>query len=162
VVLPEPGGPEIHATVRPGVPSRRANSRSRFAIEPITGRVVFANPALRKLLGLQPSAAVAGRALADFLHPDERLEVAKAAAGAATAGPAGVRLATRMRRADGSTAEVEGAATLPGVLSAEILANVEGQLNGVARLSPTLSQIFPAQLHRPGVAGHVALAHASG
>jgi diguanylate cyclase (GGDEF)-like protein len=54
---------------------------------------------------------VAGRALADFLHPDERLEVAKAAADSAAAGPAGVRLATRMRRADGSTAEVEGTAT---------------------------------------------------
>ena len=37
--------------------------------------------------------------------------MAKAAAGAAAAGPAGVRLATRMRRADGSTAEVEGTAT---------------------------------------------------
>ena len=76
-----------------------------------SGRVVFANPALRKLLGLQPSAPVAGRALSDFLHPDERLEVAKASAGAASAGPAGVRLATRMRRLDGSTAEVEGTAT---------------------------------------------------
>ncbi len=76
-----------------------------------SGRVVLANPALRRLLGLQPSAPVAGRALSDFLHPDERLEVAKALAGAASAGPAGVRLATRLRRADGSTAEVEGTAT---------------------------------------------------
>jgi diguanylate cyclase (GGDEF)-like protein/PAS domain S-box-containing protein len=90
---------------------RLAASAPDAIVVEASGRVVFANPALRKLLGLQPSAPVAGRALADFLHPDERLEVAKAAAGAASAGPAGVRLATRMRRADGSTAEVEGAAT---------------------------------------------------
>ncbi len=76
------------------------------------GRVVLANPSLRRLLGLQPSAPVAGRALGDFVHPDERPEVARAAAGAASAGPAGVRLVTRLRRADGSTAEVEGAATV--------------------------------------------------
>ena len=77
-----------------------------------SGRVVLANPSLRRLLGLQPSAPVAGRALGDFVHPDERPEVAAAAAGAASAGPAGVRLVTRLRRADGSTAEVEGTATV--------------------------------------------------
>jgi diguanylate cyclase (GGDEF)-like protein/PAS domain S-box-containing protein len=76
-----------------------------------SGRVVFANPALRRLLGLPPSAPMAARALTDFLHPDERLEMAKASARAASAGPAGTRLATRLRRADGSTAEVEGSAT---------------------------------------------------
>jgi diguanylate cyclase (GGDEF)-like protein/PAS domain S-box-containing protein len=76
-----------------------------------SGRVVFANPALRRLLALPPSAPVAGRALADFVHPDERREVARAATGADAAGPAGVRIATRLRRSDGSTAEVEGAAT---------------------------------------------------
>jgi diguanylate cyclase (GGDEF)-like protein/PAS domain S-box-containing protein len=90
---------------------RLAASAPDAIVVEASGRVVFANPALRKLLGLQPSAPVAGRALADFLHPDERLEVAKAAAGAAGAGPAGVRVATRLRRTDGSTAEVEGAAT---------------------------------------------------
>ena len=90
---------------------RLAASAPDAIVVEASGRVVFVNPALRKLLGLQPSAAMAGRALADFLHPDERLEVAKAAADAAAAGPAGVRLATRMRRADGSTAEVEGTAT---------------------------------------------------
>jgi diguanylate cyclase (GGDEF)-like protein/PAS domain S-box-containing protein len=76
-----------------------------------SGRVVLANPALRRLLGLQPSAPVAGRALSDFLHPDERPDVAKALAGTQSAGPAGVRLATRLRRVDGSTAEAEGTAT---------------------------------------------------
>ena len=76
------------------------------------GRVVLANPSLRRLLGLQPSAPVAGRALGDFVHPDERAEVARAAAGASQAGPGGVRLVTRLRRADGSTAEVEGAASI--------------------------------------------------
>jgi diguanylate cyclase (GGDEF)-like protein/PAS domain S-box-containing protein len=91
---------------------RLAASAPDAVLVEASGRVVFANPALRKLVGLQPSAPVAGRALGDFLHPDERLEVAKAAAGAASAGPAGVRLATRVRRADGSTAEVEGTATL--------------------------------------------------
>jgi diguanylate cyclase (GGDEF)-like protein/PAS domain S-box-containing protein len=77
-----------------------------------SGRVVLANPSLRRMLGLQPSASVAGRALGDFVHPDERPEVARAAAAAASAGPAGVRLVTRLRRADGSTAEVEGVATV--------------------------------------------------
>ena len=76
------------------------------------GRVVLANPSLRRLLGLQPSAPVAGRALGDFVHPDERPEVARAAAEATSAGPAGVRLVTRLKRHDGSTAEVEGAATI--------------------------------------------------
>ena len=76
-----------------------------------SGRVVFANLALRKLVGLPPSASLAGRALGDLLHPEERLEMAKAEAAAAAAGSSGVRIATRMRRADGSTAEVEGAAT---------------------------------------------------
>ncbi len=90
---------------------RLASSAPDAIVVEASGRVVFANPSLRKLLGLQPSAAVAGRALADFLHPDERLELTKAAARAAGAGPAGVRLATRVRRADGSTAEVEGTAT---------------------------------------------------
>ena len=46
------------------------------------------------------------------MHPDERAEVARAAAGASQAGPGGVRLVTRLRRADGSTAEVEGAASI--------------------------------------------------
>ena len=76
------------------------------------GRVVLANPSLRRLLGLQPSAPIAGRALGDFVHPDERQEVARAAAEAASAGPAGVRLVTRLKRHDGSTAEVEGVATV--------------------------------------------------
>ena len=77
-----------------------------------SGRVVLANPSLRRMLGLQPAVPVAGRALGDFVHPDERPEVARAAAEAASAGPAGVRLVTRLRRHDGSTAEVEGAATI--------------------------------------------------
>ncbi len=90
---------------------RLAASAPDAIVVEAAGRVVFVNPALRKLLGLQPSAAMAGRALADFLHPDERLEMAKKAADSAAAGPAGVRLATRVRRADGSSAEVEGTAT---------------------------------------------------
>ena len=61
-----------------------------------SGRVVLANPSLRRMLGLQPAVPVAGRALGDFVHPDERPEVARAAAEAASAGPAGVRLVTRL------------------------------------------------------------------
>lgn len=87
-----------------------ASSAEALLVE-ASGRVVYANPAIRKLLGLPPAAPLAGRALAELLHPDERSEVAKAVAGATTAGPAGVRIATRLRRADGSTAEVEGTAT---------------------------------------------------
>jgi diguanylate cyclase (GGDEF)-like protein/PAS domain S-box-containing protein len=87
-----------------------ASAPDAIAVE-ASGRVVFANLALRRQLGLPPAAPMAGRAFADFLHPDERLEVAKALAGVEAAGAAGVRLSTRMRRADGSTAEVEGTAT---------------------------------------------------
>jgi diguanylate cyclase (GGDEF)-like protein/PAS domain S-box-containing protein len=76
------------------------------------GRVVLANPALRRMLGLQPSAPIAGRALGDFVHPDERAEMARASAASASAGPVGVRLVSRLKRADGSTAEVEGVAAL--------------------------------------------------
>jgi len=87
-----------------------ASAPDAIAVE-ASGRMVFANLALRRLLGLQPAAPLAGRAFADFLHPDERAEVAKALAGSEEAGGAGLRLSTRMRRADGSTAEVEGTAT---------------------------------------------------
>jgi diguanylate cyclase (GGDEF)-like protein/PAS domain S-box-containing protein len=90
---------------------RLAASAPDAIVVEASGRVVFVNPALRRLLGLQPSAPMAGRALGDFLHPDERLEMARAASDSATAGPVGARLATRLRRADGSTAEVEGTAT---------------------------------------------------
>ena len=76
-----------------------------------SGRVVFANPALRRLLGLQPGGAVAGRALADLLHPDERARRRGRSPARWRREAAGVRLSTRLRRADGSTAEVEGTAT---------------------------------------------------
>jgi diguanylate cyclase (GGDEF)-like protein/PAS domain S-box-containing protein len=91
---------------------RLASSAPDAIVIEAAGRVVLVNPSLRRMLGLQPSAPVAGRALGDFVHPDERAEVARAAAGAGSAGPAGVRLETRLRRADGSTAEVEGTATV--------------------------------------------------
>jgi len=77
----------------------------------VSGRIAFANPALRRLLGLQPSVPVAGRALVDFVHPDERAETLRAIAGAVSTGDRGARFATRLRRADGSFAEVEGVAT---------------------------------------------------
>jgi diguanylate cyclase (GGDEF)-like protein/PAS domain S-box-containing protein len=90
---------------------RLAASAPNALVVEASGRVVFANPALRRLLGLQPGVAMAGRALADLLHPDERAEVTKALAGAAEAGGGGLRLTTRLRRGDGSTADVEGTAT---------------------------------------------------
>jgi len=76
-----------------------------------SGRVVFSNPALRRLLALQPSAPIAGRVLAEFAHPEERAELARKIGEAAGAGPKGVPLALRLRRVDGSTAEVEGTAS---------------------------------------------------
>jgi diguanylate cyclase (GGDEF)-like protein/PAS domain S-box-containing protein len=88
-----------------------ANSAPDAIVVEASGRIVFANPALRRMLGLQPSAPLAGRALADFVHADERAETAKAVGETASAGPSGVRVATRLRRIDGSSAEVEGAAT---------------------------------------------------
>lgn len=77
----------------------------------VSGRIAFANPALRRLLGLQPSVPVAGRALIDFVHPDERAEAARVIASADSTGDRGARFATRLRRNDGSFAEVEGVAT---------------------------------------------------
>ena len=74
------------------------------------GRIVFANLPWRRLLGLLPSARLAGRSLSDFVHPDERLAVAAAADGVAGKGP-DAAIVARLVRADGSTAEVEGTAT---------------------------------------------------
>jgi len=109
---------------------RLAGSAADAIVVETAGRIVFANPALRRILGLPPSAALAGRALPDFVHQDERAETAKAVTAAESAGPAGARLSTRLRRADGSTAEVEGTATAvtyrgrPGVQV--LLREVEG------------------------------------
>ena len=77
------------------------------------GRVVLANPSLRRLLGLQPSAPVAGPR-ARRLRASRRAGRGGARRRPAPRRPAppGVRLVTRLRRADGSTAEVEGTATL--------------------------------------------------
>jgi len=66
-----------------------ASSAPDAIVVEASGRIVFANPALRRVLGLQPSAPLAGRALADFVHPDERAETAKAVGESASAGPAG-------------------------------------------------------------------------
>ena len=74
------------------------------------GRIVFANLPWRRLLGLLPSARLAGRSLSDFVHPDERLAVAAAADAVAGKGP-DAAVVTRLVRADGSTAEVEGTVT---------------------------------------------------
>ncbi len=90
---------------------RLATAAPEAIVVEAAGRVVFANPALRKLLGLPPSAPLAGRTLADYVHRDERADMAKLLAGAPSAGPAGVRLASRLARADGSAAEVEGTAS---------------------------------------------------
>jgi diguanylate cyclase (GGDEF)-like protein/PAS domain S-box-containing protein len=93
----------------------RYESLAAAAADPIvievSGRIAFANPALRRLLGLQPSVPLAGRALVDFVHPDERAEIARVIAGAEPAGDRGTRFTTRLRRTDGSFAEVEGVAT---------------------------------------------------
>ena len=75
------------------------------------GRLVLGNPALRRLLGLLPSARLAGRALGDFVHAEERASLARTLEAAAGAGATGLALAARLRRADGSTAEVEGSAS---------------------------------------------------
>ncbi|MFN8092871.1 MAG: EAL domain-containing protein [Vicinamibacteria bacterium] len=74
------------------------------------GRIVFANLPLRRLLGLLPSARLAGRALADVVHPDERAGLARTTAGAE--GTAAVE--TRLVRGDGSTVEVAGLASRVG------------------------------------------------
>jgi diguanylate cyclase (GGDEF)-like protein/PAS domain S-box-containing protein len=90
---------------------RLAASAPEAILVEASGRVVFANAVLRRMLGFPPSADLTGRALADVIHPDERRAVAKWLAGAGAAGAAGVRLCTRLRRADASSAEVEGRAT---------------------------------------------------
>jgi diguanylate cyclase (GGDEF)-like protein/PAS domain S-box-containing protein len=86
-----------------------AGSADAVLIE-ASGRIAFANLSLRRLVGLQPSAPLAGRAFSDLIHPDERAETVKALGATEVAGHAGTRFTTRLRRADGSFAECEGLA----------------------------------------------------
>jgi diguanylate cyclase (GGDEF)-like protein/PAS domain S-box-containing protein len=77
----------------------------------VGGRIVSANPALRRLLSLDPETAVPVHAIADLIHPDERVRAARLITECGAAGPAGLRFSTRIRRTDGTFAPVEVAAT---------------------------------------------------
>jgi diguanylate cyclase (GGDEF)-like protein/PAS domain S-box-containing protein len=73
------------------------------------GRIVFMNAAGCRLFGA--SAPLVGRALADFVHPEDRDPVGEMLRAAVTGGRVGARLAGRFLRIDGTPVEVEGAAT---------------------------------------------------
>jgi PAS domain S-box-containing protein len=64
------------------------------------GRLVRVNPAFERMLG-QPSAALAGRSIFDFVHPDDHAATAAALASVGT-GAAPSAVETRWRGADGS------------------------------------------------------------
>jgi diguanylate cyclase (GGDEF)-like protein/PAS domain S-box-containing protein len=77
----------------------------------VEGRIVSANPALRRLLNLQHEATVPVHAIADLIHPDERTRAGRLITECGVAGPSGLRFTTRIRRTDGTFAPVEVAAT---------------------------------------------------
>jgi diguanylate cyclase (GGDEF)-like protein/PAS domain S-box-containing protein len=77
----------------------------------VDGRIVSSNPALRRLLNIDPEAPVPAHTIADLIHPDERMRAARLVTECGAAGPAGLRFTTRIRRTDGSFVLVEVAAT---------------------------------------------------
>jgi PAS domain S-box-containing protein len=84
-----------------------------------SGRFLYASPASRSLLGIRPEILV-GSPIDGFLHPEDAevvlAEIRRVASGEKGAGT----LLHRMRRADGTFAEVESAATaIPGEAEGE-------------------------------------------
>jgi diguanylate cyclase (GGDEF)-like protein/PAS domain S-box-containing protein len=77
----------------------------------VDGRIVFSNPALRRLLNLGPGVPVPAHTIADLIHPDERMRAARLISECGSAGLAGLRFTTKIRRTDGSFVPVEVAAT---------------------------------------------------
>jgi PAS domain S-box-containing protein len=88
---------------------RLADSAPDAVLVETGGRIVFMNAAGCRLFGA--SAPLVGRALADFIHSEDRDPVREMLREAVTGGRAGARLAGRFLKVDGTPVEVEGAAT---------------------------------------------------
>jgi diguanylate cyclase (GGDEF)-like protein/PAS domain S-box-containing protein len=74
------------------------------------GRIVFANRAARRLLGMDGSS-LTNKLLVEIIHPEDRDAASEAIGRAATAGRAGARVSFRLRKGDGGVVETSGAAT---------------------------------------------------
>jgi rsbT co-antagonist protein RsbR len=70
------------------------------------GKILFANPAWEDVLGYPPSD-VEGRAVADFIHPEDLPEVEASAAKLVNAGGKAVRYESRWRHKNGSYRNLE-------------------------------------------------------
>jgi diguanylate cyclase (GGDEF)-like protein/PAS domain S-box-containing protein len=77
----------------------------------VGGRIVMGNPALRKLLDIEPDAPLPVKSVADLIHADERARAARLISECGVAGPSGLRFSTRLRRTDGTFVPVQVAAT---------------------------------------------------
>jgi two-component system, cell cycle sensor histidine kinase and response regulator CckA len=90
------------------------NSPDLISLHDPSGRILYASPSSLAMLGTRPDL-MAGAPIEGFLHPDDRERVLEDIRKTAAGGPGAGTLVYRMRRADGSFAEVESAATpLPG------------------------------------------------
>ncbi|MBE0602013.1 MAG: PAS domain S-box protein, partial [Deltaproteobacteria bacterium] len=85
------------------------NSPDLISLHDPTGRILYANPASRALLGIQPGS-MEGAPVEAFLHPEDAEKVLSDTRRVAEGGK-GVVLCFRMRRADGMFVEVESSAT---------------------------------------------------
>jgi diguanylate cyclase (GGDEF)-like protein/PAS domain S-box-containing protein len=75
------------------------------------GRVVFANSACRRLLGLPPAAPLAGRPVEELAAPDDREAVRRRLRELEGSKGAATRFTWRLQRSDGSAIELEGASS---------------------------------------------------
>ncbi len=73
------------------------------------GRLVFANSACRRLLGLPPAAPLAGKPVEELAAPDDRESVYRRLK--EMEGSKGTRFTWRLQKADGSAIELEGASS---------------------------------------------------
>jgi len=77
----------------------------------VAGRIVMSNPALRRLLDIEPEGPLPVRSITDLIHPDERARAARLISECGVAGPTGLRFSTRLRKTDGNFTPVQVAAT---------------------------------------------------
>jgi diguanylate cyclase (GGDEF)-like protein/PAS domain S-box-containing protein len=75
------------------------------------GKIVFANSACRRLLGLPPSAPLAGRPVEELAAADEREAVRRRLHELEGSKAAAARFTWRLQRMDGGAVELEGAST---------------------------------------------------
>ena len=90
------------------------NSPDLISLHEPSGRILYASPASRSMLGIRPEL-LSGSPVEGFLHPDDVEKVLAENRRVASGGTEAMTLVYRMRRADGTFAEVESVATpVPG------------------------------------------------